>query len=233
MTTAPTTTRRPTAELDDTPGTRLPCEWLSESTVGQHMARKRLRLEMSWGLYKALHTGHLSAIGGDPAKVRAWCWDQADKFLAESDRVAATVPTATVPAVAVNGGPHTAEAVKDAPAARRGDDDTSKTAQIKYLEWLAAPHRGGSCLHYERPGHMQASLARVVRDDLIQLGLVTRTHSDNPQVESGYTLTAAGWAKVDARDTSDPDISNADDDTVDYVPPGGGIETEMPAERVA
>ncbi len=226
MTTAPTTTRRPTAELDDTPGTRLPCEWLSESTVGQSMARKRLRLEMSWGLYKALHTGHLSAIGGDPAKVRAWCWDQADKFLAESDRVVVVA----VPAVA------NTTTTTPAPAARRGDDITSTTeSQNKYLEWLAAPHRGGKCGLYETPPSFTPVMAMAVTRNLLRHGLIDLTYSTvgGSKRASGYTLTAAGRAKVNAGDTIDPDTSNADDDTVDYVPPPSGIETEMPAERVA
>lgn len=97
-------------ELEDTPGCRIPgipTERLDESPEGLSVSRKRLRLMMAWGLFCSKHTGSMLSQGNTDG-LRSWCWQQADKFISEADRPS---PRPTE-AVMVNGGPHTAEAVK-------------------------------------------------------------------------------------------------------------------------
>ena len=189
-----TTNRRPVSELDDTPGTRIPTEHLADSPVGQHVARRRLRLEMAWDLFKSLHTGHLSAIGGDPAKARAWSWDQADKFLADGDKPTPAPPLAA-PVAAV------------APAPLTG-------IQRDYLEWLAEPSRGGSCLTSEHPPVLEPDMAAHARRSLLKRGLIAATHKGGSLEATGYTLTAAGWARVTP---SDNDVESDPETTLERV----------------
>lgn len=186
--------RRPARELDDTPGTRIPTEHLADSPVGRHVARKRQRLEMAWGLYCSLHAGHTTAINGDPTKARQWCWDQADKFLAEGDRPT-TAPPLAAPVAAVAPTPPI-------------------NAQRDYLEWLAEPSRGGSCLTSEHPPGMYEADAAGVRRTLLKRGLIAATHKGGSLEVTGYTLTAAGWARVTP---SDSDVESDPDTTLERV----------------
>lgn len=75
----------PPEELDDVPGSRIPTEPLFDSPQGKAVSRRRMRLIMAWELFCSKHSGsmlHSSNTDG----LRSWCWEQADKFFADSDR---------------------------------------------------------------------------------------------------------------------------------------------------
>lgn len=213
------------AEIEDTPGSRvtlppIPTERLDETDAFRSANRRAQRLHMAFDLFRSLVSGcwrEAIGPGNSTGKIRSWCWDQADAFLGEGDK-----PT-----------PVLAAAVAPAPAGRRSEDDIPPTDfRLQYLQWLAAPHRGGSCGEHERPPAMLASMADAVRVRLEQQGLIAATWASGVvgSVAGGlakttYSLTAAGWAKVTAMD--------GDEDTVDYTPPPGDLELQQPAERVA
>jgi hypothetical protein len=193
----------------------IPTERLDETEAFRSANRKAQRLHMAFDLFRSLVSGcwkEAIGPGNSTGKIRSWCWDQADAFIGEGDK-----PT-----------PTTAGAVK---AATVETQQPPAGNQNKYLEWLAAPHRGGSCGVFETPPSMTPDLAEVVRRTLLSRGLITATHTQSGKslVTTGYTLTAAGWHRVAPSD---------DDDTVDYTPPSEhehehGHESQQPAERAA
>ncbi len=192
----------------------IPTERLDETDAFRQANRKAQRLHMAFDLFRSLVSGcwrEAIGPGNSTGKIRSWCWDQADAFLAEGDK-----PTPT-------------------PAVQRSDDDIPPTDfRLQYLQWLAAPHRNGSCGEHERPPNMLSSMADAVRVRLEQQGLIAATWAfgvvgsvAGGLAQTTYSLTAAGWAKVKA----------SDDDTVDYTPPStppaGDHDSQLPAERAA
>ena len=180
----------------------IPTERLDETDAFRSANRKAQRLHMAFDLFRSLVSGcwkEAIGPGNSTGKIRSWCWDQADAFLAEGDK-----PTPV------------------APASRRSEDDIPPTDfRLKYLQWLAAPHRGGSCGEHERPPNMLASMADAVRVRLEQQGLIAATWASGVvgSVAGGlakttYSLTEAGWARVAA---SDSDVEFDPDTTLERV----------------
>lgn len=96
--------------LHDTPAA-VPSERLDETPEYRACTRRQLRLHMAFRLFCSVFAGNLTAAFGTAAKVRAWCWQQADTFLEDCDRTPPVAPASA--AVMVTGGPHTPGAVKD------------------------------------------------------------------------------------------------------------------------
>ena len=85
-------------ELDDTPGCRVPSEWLDQSPSGAAVLRRQRRLRMAFDLFRSLVAGcwrEAVGPGNSTGKIRQWCWEQADAFLGEGDQ-----PTPAVTAMA-------------------------------------------------------------------------------------------------------------------------------------
>lgn len=202
------------AEIEDTPGSRvtlppIPTERLDETDAFRSANRRAQRLHMAFDLFRSLVSGcwrEAIGPGNSTGKIRSWCWDQADAFLGEGDK-----PT-----------PVLAAAVAPAPAGRRSEDDIPPTDfRLKYLQWLAAPHRGGSCGEHERPPNMLASMADAVRERLEKQGLIAATWASGVVgsvagglAQTTYSLTAAGWARVTP---SDSDVEFDPDTTLERV----------------
>lgn len=160
------------SEIDDTPGSRVPTEWLDESPTGAAVLRRRQRLRMAYSLFCSILAGSWGQAvgpGNSTGKLRRWCWEQADAFIGEGDRT----PTPTDVAVAL--GPPLGH-------------------QRVYLEWLR--DHDGSCLTRQSPPGMAPPTAADVRRHLHNRGLIAATHKGGAVEATGWALTAAGWDAV-------------------------------------
>jgi hypothetical protein len=159
------------SDIDDTPGTRLPSEWLHESPQGRSASKRKYRLLMACLLQNSSHAG-TQLTNGNQDDLRAWCWEQADKFLTDNDRPTSPLVTSA----AVDPAPHVEH-------------------QRKYLEWLR--DRDGSCLTSESPPGMHPSAAEFTRRHLLKRGLIAATFKGGAVEATGYAMTAAGWNSVE------------------------------------
>lgn len=67
----------------------IPTERLTESDEFRAAARRAERSHMAYDLFRSLVSGSWTAAlgpGNSTDKLRQWCWDQADKFLADGDK---------------------------------------------------------------------------------------------------------------------------------------------------
>jgi len=164
----------------------IPGEPLSATLEYRGLIRRQERLHLASRFFAAAITGRGDLCRRAPAELRAWCWDQADLFLAEGDKPA--TPTRPTP-----------------PASDPVQDQHNQRA---YLEWLRG--RDGSCLVTEQPTALYPSEAAAVRRHLLKSGLIAATHKGGAMEATGYVLTAAGWGHLTATAAEQAEPGNHD-----------------------
>jgi len=130
----------------------IPTEPLSESAEFKAANRRAQRLHMAFDLFRSLVSGCWSSAigpGNSTDRIRQFAWEQADKFLSDSDR---PFPPAA-PA-------KSAAAVEIAP--------NLPVYAHHYLEWLAAH---GPAMTTEGPQTLDATLHSDARRVLLKAGL--------------------------------------------------------------
>lgn len=161
----------------------IPGEPLSATREYRGLIRRQERLHLASRFFAAAITGRGDLCTRTPGGLRAWCWDQADLFLAEGDKPA----TPTADAV-----PHP-EHQREYPHHQRA-----------YLEWLRG--RDGSCLLTEHPPAMHPATAAGTRRHLLKSGMIAATHKGGAMEATGYVLTLGGWnyLNVPAAEQAEP-----------------------------
>jgi hypothetical protein len=76
--------------------TAIPTERLSETREFRDLARNAQRLHMAFDLFRTLFAGHSTPFHGSTTRLRQWCWEQADAFLADATRPPPAAPSAAV-----------------------------------------------------------------------------------------------------------------------------------------
>ena len=188
-----------TVELDDTPGSRIPaatpatpipCEPFDDSPIGRTVLRRQLRLHIASRLLAGAITDVTTLTGTNGhAKLAADSVRLADTLIRVNDEFDRT-PPAQPAAVAVTGGPHTADCVKTAERLPLTRNDHS------YLLWLSnfdAVPPSAVC------PPLGPDMSARCRRRLMSLGYVAGCMWEDSH---GFGLTAAGRAVV-ARESFD------------------------------
>lgn len=72
----------------------IPGESLAVTREYRGLIRRQERLHLAARFFAAAITGRADLCTRTPGGLRAWCWDQADLFLAEGDKPRPTPPVA-------------------------------------------------------------------------------------------------------------------------------------------
>lgn len=149
----------------------IPTEPLSESAEFKAANRRAQRLHMAFDLFRSLVSGCWSIAigpGNSTDRIRQFAWEQADKFLSDSDR---PTPPPVQPASA---------------------SIPSKGLLDAYLRWMAEVQNGTRPVGVQPVGNpWTPDLAALCHREALKHGLVAAVDA------TSYGLTPEGWNCID------------------------------------